>query len=249
MSKKLLHAGFLFAFSSSLKMEATCFSETSVAFQRTARRYTGKDRTFFSYHNMNSSFHIIKIIDTRRMERAGRGNEKCLQELQFSMSLIRQYVITSKIFIGIHLRCGHVVAYIISKSVYECDMRRFCTLLACPTLSDSSNCRQALPQPYYCSRIRIGIELGNRLLSINSVGFYKEGEIFQMLCGVQETLACNCSITGDAWLSDIHASAESTVGYNHFKNKSFKLQEVRCLHLLLYHFFLHPAKVFSSQIF
>lgn len=50
-----------------------------------------------------------------------------------------------------------------------------CTLLAYPTLSDSSDRRQALLQPCYCSHIQIGIELGNRLQRINSVDFYKEG--------------------------------------------------------------------------
>lgn len=44
------------------------------------------------------------------MERAGRGNEKCTQELQFSMLLTRQYIITSTVFIGIGLRSGHVLA-------------------------------------------------------------------------------------------------------------------------------------------
>jgi hypothetical protein len=38
----LLHAGFL-AYSSALKMEATCSSETAVDFQQTTRRYTPED--------------------------------------------------------------------------------------------------------------------------------------------------------------------------------------------------------------
>jgi hypothetical protein len=51
------------------------------------------------------------------MEKAGRGNEKCIQELQLSMPLTRQYIITSRIFISIHLRTANVVAYRVSKSV------------------------------------------------------------------------------------------------------------------------------------
>jgi hypothetical protein len=57
-------------------MEVTYFSETSVDFQRTTRRYIAKDRTFLTYHNLYSSFDIIKIIESMRMEKAGRGNKK-----------------------------------------------------------------------------------------------------------------------------------------------------------------------------
>jgi hypothetical protein len=42
-----VHVGFSFmAYSSAAKMTATCFSETSVDFQRTIRRYFQVDRTF-----------------------------------------------------------------------------------------------------------------------------------------------------------------------------------------------------------
>jgi hypothetical protein len=37
------------AYSSTLKMEATCFSETSVDFQRTTRRYITEDRTLCNH--------------------------------------------------------------------------------------------------------------------------------------------------------------------------------------------------------
>jgi hypothetical protein len=54
------HAWFILR---SLKMEATCYSVTSVDFQRTTRRYIQKDRT---PQNQNTPFYmILKQMDLR----------------------------------------------------------------------------------------------------------------------------------------------------------------------------------------
>jgi hypothetical protein len=54
--KALLHAYFMLvsclAYSSTLKMEVSCYSKTSVDFQRTTQRYIPKDR---SPHNLYNS--------------------------------------------------------------------------------------------------------------------------------------------------------------------------------------------------
>jgi hypothetical protein len=51
ISRAMLNTGFqagpYLAYSSILKMEATCFSETSVGFQRTARRYISEDKVLY----------------------------------------------------------------------------------------------------------------------------------------------------------------------------------------------------------
>jgi hypothetical protein len=49
------HAGFSSAYSSTLKMEATYYSETSVDFQRTAQRYITQDRTLI-IHSVRQEF-------------------------------------------------------------------------------------------------------------------------------------------------------------------------------------------------
>jgi hypothetical protein len=52
-NQRLLSATMVYclAFSSTLKMEATCSSETSVDFQRTTRRYIPEDRTLYCVIN------------------------------------------------------------------------------------------------------------------------------------------------------------------------------------------------------
>jgi hypothetical protein len=61
----LFHAGFL-AYSSLLKMEATCSSETSAYFQRTIQRYIPEDITFgiiklFIFLYSNNKFYDTKV--------------------------------------------------------------------------------------------------------------------------------------------------------------------------------------------
>jgi hypothetical protein len=60
----LLHSGFLLAYLSILKMEATCPSETSVDFQRNARRYIPEDINLqvMTYFILNFNGNYINFI-------------------------------------------------------------------------------------------------------------------------------------------------------------------------------------------
>jgi hypothetical protein len=57
----LLHARFLSAYFSRQKMEAICFSETSIDFQRTTRRYVAEYSTVHNHgcENMKSYTHVL----------------------------------------------------------------------------------------------------------------------------------------------------------------------------------------------
>jgi hypothetical protein len=50
---------FCLAYSSILKMEAVCSSETSVEFQRTTRRYIPEDRTLNNHRCWNLTSHVL----------------------------------------------------------------------------------------------------------------------------------------------------------------------------------------------
>jgi hypothetical protein len=71
------HAGFLFGYSSTLKMGVICSSETSVDFQRTTRRYILYDRTLrFTYClNLASSWRcslirVLASLDCKHVSKA-----------------------------------------------------------------------------------------------------------------------------------------------------------------------------------
>jgi hypothetical protein len=50
------------AYSSTMKMEAMCSSETSVDFQRAIRRYIPKDRTLHNHRCENLKSYIVGLI-------------------------------------------------------------------------------------------------------------------------------------------------------------------------------------------
>jgi hypothetical protein len=52
-ARNQLEVGSKQAYSSTLKMESTCYSEASVDFQRTTRRYIPEDRTFHNHRCEN----------------------------------------------------------------------------------------------------------------------------------------------------------------------------------------------------
>jgi hypothetical protein len=56
------HAGFCPAYFSALKMEAICFSETSVHIQRTTRRYIPDDSTLHSHRCENLKSHFCTFF-------------------------------------------------------------------------------------------------------------------------------------------------------------------------------------------
>jgi hypothetical protein len=58
------HAGFLcLAYSSTLNIEATCFSETSMEFQTARRRYIPEDRTLYNHlrENLNNCYKFFPV--------------------------------------------------------------------------------------------------------------------------------------------------------------------------------------------
>jgi hypothetical protein len=60
-----MKAGGKYAHSFTLKMEAMCYSETSVDFERTARRYIPEDSTFHNYRCVNLISYKFQLISTK----------------------------------------------------------------------------------------------------------------------------------------------------------------------------------------
>jgi hypothetical protein len=61
--QRLLIDTFDYSRSSTLKLEVTCSSETSVDFQRTTRSYTPEDRTL-NYHSRRESKILLSLLAT-----------------------------------------------------------------------------------------------------------------------------------------------------------------------------------------
>jgi hypothetical protein len=57
-----LHVKFLLGFSSTLRMEATCSSETSVDSQRTTWRYIPEDRTLHNHRCENLKSDTVYVV-------------------------------------------------------------------------------------------------------------------------------------------------------------------------------------------
>jgi hypothetical protein len=68
-----LLAGFAETISSTLKMEAICFSETSVETQRTTRRHVPEDDTLYNHHCEDVKSYILNKLDF--------GNFRCTLNL------------------------------------------------------------------------------------------------------------------------------------------------------------------------
>jgi hypothetical protein len=93
------------AYSSAMKMEATCSSETSVDFRRTTRRYIPEDRTVHT----NSFFISISLVfESRPDDRVScifRCPPQALQAISEALPVSRQWPFISRSFL---LQCSHL---------------------------------------------------------------------------------------------------------------------------------------------